>query len=209
MASPSPGKEERGYRRLPGTARHVEALLQGAIAHGAARELRGWSPMTGEVLPAQYLLLVRDRPHLREALRRAAQGLLALLDAADHAYQQPGLHPCRKLRALAAAPAWLLRPSDPDDNDLDVALLLERDVNHGGDWHSLLEALHQAGSLEWQWAIRRCRILMQFERDTELDLAALVGIPASLRTHLSLSPVTASQHSSDPAASASQEKEDS
>jgi hypothetical protein len=83
------------------------------------------------------------------------------------------------LRALAAAPAWLLRPSEPDDADPDVALIWERQVGHGGDWHGLLEALHRAGSVEWQGAIRRCRRLMHFEEMSGVDLAELVGAPTS------------------------------
>jgi hypothetical protein len=169
------------------TARLVEALLEGAIASGLCPELRGCAPATGEVLPAQYVLLVRERPRARAALRRAAQSLLALLDAADAA--RGNADGCGRFRALAAAPHWLLRPSDPDDSDPDVALVWEREVDHGGDWESLLEALHRAGSLEWQWAIRRCRALMQFEADTGLDLAALIGIPASRAKDLAAQPM--------------------
>lgn len=157
------------------TARLTEALLEGAIASDLCPALRGWSPATGEVLPAQYLLLIRDQPRLRAALRRAAEGLLALLDAADAAYARGD--GCGKFRALAAAPDWLLRPSDPDDTDPDVALIWERQVDHGGDWRGLLEALHQAGSVEWQWAIRRCRELMRIERELDVDLATLFGLP--------------------------------
>lgn len=178
----------------------IEALLEGAIAAGVCRDLRGWSPGTGEVLPAQYLLLVRDRPRVRTALRSAAEGLLALLDAADQAYEHPGVDHCGKFHALATAPSWLLRPCEPDDSDPDVALLLEREVNHGGDWQGVLEALHRAGSLDWQWAIRRCRTLMRFERETGLDLAALVGIPVSMRTLPSGGPVRESRGRSDQAA---------
>lgn len=160
----------------------VEALLEGVIAAtGVGRDLRGWSDTTGAVLPAQYLLLVRDRPELRRALRSAAEGLLELLDAADQAYEQAGADHCGKFDALAAAPDWLLCPCESDDSDPDVALILEREVTHNGDWEGLLEALHRAGSLDWQGAIRRCRELMRFERERELDLAALLGIPAPLR----------------------------
>jgi hypothetical protein len=159
------------------TARLVEALLEGAIASGLCPELWGCVPATGEVLPAQYLLLTRDQPRARARLRRAARGLLALLDAADQAYDGDNLDGCGKFHALAAAPGWLLRPSDPDDSDPDVALIWEREVDHGGDWEGLLEALHRAGSVEWQWAIRRCRALMRLEEGTGTDLAALIGIP--------------------------------
>ena len=159
------------------TARLTEALLEGvrsADLYGdLPAALRGWSRATGEVLPAQYLLLVRDQPGLRAALRRAAEGLLALLDAADTAYAHGD--GCGKFRALAAAPDWLLRPSDPDDTDPDVALIWERQVDHDGDWHGLLEALRQAGSVEWQWAIQRCRDLMRIERELNVDLATLFG----------------------------------
>jgi hypothetical protein len=160
------------------TARQVEALLQGAIASGLCPEQRGCIPATGEVLPVQYLLLTREQPRARGLLRRAAQGLLALLDAADTAYANGNADGCGKFRALAEAPDWLLRPSGPDDSDLDVALVWEREVDHGGDWEGLLDALHRAGSVEWQPAIRRCRTLMRFEEHTGLDLAVLVGIPA-------------------------------
>ena len=155
----------------------IEALLAGAIASGLCRELQGWTPATGEVLPAQYLLLVRDRPRIRAQLRRAARGLLTLLDIGDQAYAGPDADGCARFRALAAAPEWLLHPSEPDDSDPDVALIWEREVSHGGDWCSLLEALHVAGSREWQWSIRRCRVLMRFERETGIDLAELVRVP--------------------------------
>jgi hypothetical protein len=174
------------------TARLIEALLEGAIASGLCPDLtaepRPWSPATGELLPAQYLLLVRDRPRLRAALRRAAGGLLALLDTADAAYAQGDVSGWGKLRALAAAPDWLLQPSHPDDSDPDVALIWECYVNHGGDWHQLLEALHRAGSVEWQWAIQRCRLLMRFEEEAEIDLGELVGAPASRSSEPRLEP---------------------
>ncbi len=164
------------------TAHVLEALLEGAIGSGLCPDLRGWSPATGEVLPAQYLLLIRDRPRLRARLRGAAEGLLTLLDAADAAYADGNVDGCGKFRALAAAPAWLLRPSEPDDADPDVTLIWERQVDHGGDWHGLLEALHRAGSVQWQGAIRRCRTLMRFEETSEIDLAELVGAPTSALT---------------------------
>lgn len=157
----------------------LEALLDGAIAAGVCPALRGCVPATGEVLPAQYLLLTRDDPRARAALRRAARSLLALLDAADAAYANGDPDGCAKFRALAAAPAWLLRPSAPQDTDLDVALVWERQVDHGGDWNGLLQALHRAGSVRWQWAIQRCRALMRFERETGIDLAELVGCGAA------------------------------
>lgn len=156
--------------------RLIEALLEGAIASGFCRDLRGCSPTTGEVLPAQYLLLVRDRPRARAALRRAANGLITLIDVADHAHAPAD--GCGKLRALAAAPAWLMRPSDPDDTDPDIALILECHVCHGDDWYALLDALHQAGSVKWQWAIRRVRTMMAFEEATGKSLAASIGISA-------------------------------
>ncbi len=155
-------------------AHQIEALLESAIAAGLCPELRGCVPATGEVLPAQYLLLTRARPHTRAKLRRAAKALLTLLDTADEAYVDGDADGCAKFRALDAAPDWLLRPSDPDDTDPDVALIWECAVDHGGDWHQLLETLHQAGSVEWQWAIRRCRALMRFEQETGIDLAALI-----------------------------------
>lgn len=155
----------------------IEALLEGAIASGLCRDLRGCSPATGEVLPAQYLLLVRDRPRARAALRHAADALLTLLDIADEAHTVSD--GCGKLRALAVAPNWLLRPSDPDDSDPDVALILECHVCHDDDWHALLEALHQAGSVKWQWAIQRVRTLMAFEDTSGTSLPSLIGASPS------------------------------
>ena len=163
------------------TAHHLEALLEGGTQSGLCPELRGCVPATGEVLPAQYLLLVRDRPRARARLRDAAETLLALLDAADAAYGGGDADRCGKFRALATAPDWLLRPSGPEDTDPDVALIWECAVDHDGDWYGLLEALHQAGSVEWQWAIRRCRALMRFEEGTGIDLAALIGAGCQLR----------------------------
>ncbi|HDQ73594.1 MAG TPA: hypothetical protein ENN19_16075 [Chloroflexi bacterium] len=161
------------------TANHLETLLEAAITSGLCPTLRGWSSATGEVLPAQYLLLTRDLPRARARLRCAAEALLALLDVADGAYADGNGDHCAKFRALAAAPDWLLRPSEPDDNDPDVALVWECAVTHSGDWQGFLEALHQAGSVEWQWAIRRCRVLMRFEEEQGGDLAGLIGITAA------------------------------
>lgn len=159
------------------TARLVEAFLEGGIAAGLWRDLRGWSCSTGEVLPAQYVLLIRDRPSVRAALRRATAGLLELLDIADAAHARGADDGCDRFRALASAPRWLLHPSEPDDSDPDVALVWERQVNHEGEWSGLLEALHQSDSVACQWAIRRCRTLMRFERDTGIDLASLLSAP--------------------------------
>jgi len=164
-------------------AHQLEALLESAIDSGLCQELRGCDPATGEVLPAQYLLLTRARPRTRARLRQAAEALLALLDAADAAYADGNTDRCAKFRALDAAPDWLLRPSDPNDTDPDVALIWECAVDHGGDWYRLLEVLHRAGSVEWQWAIHRCRTLMRFEEETEMNLAALIGISAATLRH--------------------------
>ena len=164
------------------TSRLVEALLEGAMTSGLCPDLPALpglcSRTTGEVLPLQYLLLVRDQPRLRTALRTAAESLLTLLEVADQAYaHHEGPRGCGKFRALSAAPAWVQRPSCPDDSDPDVALIWDRQVAYGGDWLALLEALHRAGSREWQWAIRRCRTLMRFERATGIDLVEAVGAP--------------------------------
>jgi hypothetical protein len=158
------------------TACHLEALLDGAIASGLCPKLRACVPATGEVLPAQYLLLTRDVPRARAVLRQAAEALLALLDAADAAYAGGDRDGCAKFRALAGAPDWLLRPSSPEDTDLDAALVWECAVDHGGEWHGLLEALHRAGSIKCQWAIRRCRALMRFEKEAGVELAKLLGV---------------------------------
>jgi hypothetical protein len=157
-------------------AHQLEALLESAIASGLCPDLRGCDPATGEVLPAQYLLLTRARPRTRVRLRHAAEALLTLLDVADAACADGYGDGCAKFRALDAAPDWLLRPSDPDDTDPDVALIWECAVDHGGDWYQLLEVLHRAGPVKWQWAIQRCRVLMRFEKETKMNLAALIGI---------------------------------
>jgi len=55
-------------------------------------------------------------------IRHAAQALLNLLDAVDGLTGSPqataratdALDGCGKFRALLAAPAWLLRPAEPD-----------------------------------------------------------------------------------------------
>lgn len=156
----------------------LEALLDGAIRSGLCPELRGCTPVTGEVLPAQYLLLVRDLPRTRSALRQAALDLLALLDAAEAGYAFGNGDGFGKFRALLAAPDWLLRPAEPDSRDFDVALLLERELG-GQGWPGLLEALHQAGSVSWQPAIRRCREMMRFEAEKGVDLAKLAGVCVS------------------------------
>ncbi|MBD3306314.1 hypothetical protein GF348_08045 [candidate division KSB3 bacterium] len=164
------------------TARQLEILLDSAITSGLCPELRGCVPATGEVLPAQYLLLTRDLPRVRAVLRQVAKALLVLLDVADAAYADGDPNGCAKFHALAAAPDWLLRPSDPEDIDLDVALVWECTVDHGGDWHRLLESLHQASSTEWQWAIRRCRAMMRFEKETGKRLAEIIAAPSAIGT---------------------------
>ena len=165
------------------TAHLVEALLSGLIRSDEAGEaypeldrLRGWVGEADEPIPLQYALCTLDLPAARGVLRHAAQALLALLDAVAAAWADDDLD--RKFRALLAAPDWLLRPAETDNRDPDVALLLERELG-GQGWPGLLEALHQAGSVEWQTAIRRCREMIRFEAETGVDLAKLMGVHTS------------------------------
>jgi hypothetical protein len=90
-------------------AQHLEALLECAIASGLCPDLQDCIPATGEMLPTQYLLLVRDRPRARAKLRRMAEALLTLLDTTDVVYADGDADRCGKFRALAAAPDWLLQ----------------------------------------------------------------------------------------------------
>ncbi len=180
------------------TAHLVEALLAGPVCSDEAGEaypeldrLRGWVEGSAQLtpgdarepIPLQYALCTLDLPAARGVIRHAAQALLALLDAVDGSTGSPQvaaratdtLDGCSKFRALLAAPDWLLRPVEPDTRDFDVALLLERELG-GQGWPGLLGALHRAGSVEWQPAIRRCRELMRFEAETGVDLAQLMGV---------------------------------
>jgi len=182
------------------TAHLVETLLAGLICSDEAgkaypeldrlrRRVEGSTQPTsegvGDPIPLQYALCTLDLPAARGVIRHTAQALLALLIAVDGpaaspqaaAWTDDDLDGCRKFRALLAAPNWLLRPVEPDNRDPDVALLLERELG-GRGWPGLLETLHQAGSVEWQPAIRRCREMMRFEEETGVNLAKLVGVQA-------------------------------
>jgi hypothetical protein len=161
----------------------VEAMLGGVVGCDEAAEaypelqrLRDWAGTPGEAAPLQWLLLTLDLPLARGLLRHTALALLHLLDVADTAWATDAIDGCGKFRAICHAPPWLLVPPQPDDRDDDAALVWERDTDFGGNWYALLEALHQAGSVEWQWAIQRCRTMMAFERMTGLDVARLFGL---------------------------------
>jgi hypothetical protein len=165
----------------------VEALVGGLTACDDAAEaypqlevLRGragWGCAHGGA-PLQWLLLTVDLPLARALLRHTAQALLRLLDVADVAWATDAIDEAGKFRAILNAPPWVLQPAGLDDRDEDVALVLERDADYHGNWYALLEALHQAGSAEWQGAIRRCRAMMRFESATGLDVADVLGLRA-------------------------------
>jgi len=151
----------------------VEALLEGLVLHDeacqaypdlAALRARAQGEDGPPLLPLQWALCVADVPLARRLIRHAARSLLDLVDAADAGWQRGRASGCPLWEVLAEAPPWLLRPDSPDDDECDIALLLERDESYGGDWNGLLEALHLAGSREWQWAIERCRAMQRFER---------------------------------------------
>ncbi len=163
----------------------VEALVGGLVGCDDAAEaypqlevLRQRSGLgtTHSDVPLQWLLLSVDLPLARGLLRHTAQALLQLLDAADAAWATDAIDEAGKFRAILNAPAWVLQPAGLNDRDEDVALVLERDADFGGDWYALLEALHRAGSAEWQWAIRRCRAMMRFEASTGMDIADVLGL---------------------------------
>lgn len=160
----------------------VEALLSGLVLCDEACEaypdleaLRSYAEGGGEPVPLQWALCATDLPLARGLLRHAATALLELLealDAADRAAQRDG---CELWYALCLAPGWMGRPDEPDDRHPDVALLLERDEAYAGDWLALIEALHRAGSAEWQWAIGRCRAMQVLERRLGLNLHELLA----------------------------------
>jgi hypothetical protein len=157
----------------------VEALLEGLALHDEACEAypdlmalraRAQGENGPPLLPLQWVLCVADVPLARRLIRHAARSLLGLLDAADAGWRRGQASNCPLWEVLAAAPDWLLRPDPPDDDDPDVALLLERDESFGGDWNGLIEELHRAGSRTWQEAIARCRAMQRFERAHQVNL---------------------------------------
>lgn len=128
--------------------------------------------------PIQWLLTTADVPLARGLIRHVALALLELLDAAEAGWECGADDACGLWHALAAAPGWLLRPPDLDDDQPDLALLAWRDEECAGDWNVLIEALHRAGSQRWQWAIQRCRAMQAFERSTGCPLASLLAPPS-------------------------------
>ena len=155
----------------------VEALLAGLVlndeaceAYSELGELRLRARGPGGVVPFQWALCVADFPLVRGLVRHTAHALLDLVDAIDDGAEAGDLDGCPLWHTLAHLPQWFLWPPDPDDDVVDIALLLERDEEHGGDWMRLLETLHIAGSLEWQWAIQRCRSMQSYEKIHGLDL---------------------------------------
>ena len=159
----------------------IEALLAGLLlddeaceAYPELGELRQRAQLGGAPLPLQWALCVADLPLARGLIRHTAAALLALLDGIDGGWAAGQRDGCPLWHTLQRAPDWLLLPDKPDDNEADIALLLERDESYGGDWQALIEALHRAGSREWQWAIRRCRAMQAYEKGHEANLRDLL-----------------------------------
>ena len=161
----------------------VETLLAGLASDDEAceaypelGELRQRTRPGGPPVPLQWALCVADLPLARGLIRHTATALLALLDGIDEGWKAGQRDGCSLWHSLRRAPDWILLPVEPDDAEPDIALLLERDESYNGDWQKLIEALHRAGSREWQWAIQRCRAMQSYEARHELDL--LAGINA-------------------------------
>lgn len=161
----------------------VEALLEGLVLHDeacqaypdlAALRSRAQGEDGPPLLPLQWALCVADLPLVRRLIRHAAHALLDLVDVADAGWQRGRASGCPLWEVLTGAPPWLLRPDPPDDDEPDIALLLERDESHRSDWNGLIEALHRAGSVEWQWAIVRCRAMQRYERIHLVNLRHLL-----------------------------------
>jgi hypothetical protein len=158
----------------------LETLLAGLVFNDEAcacyPELGAWRARVEADggIPLQWVVLTDDLPLARGLLWHLVGALLDLLEAAEEGGDRGQADGCALWHTLSLAPPWLLRPDDPDDVLDDIALLLECDEDHGGDWNGLLESLHQAGSLEWQWAIHRCRAMQRFEREQGVNLRALL-----------------------------------
>lgn len=161
----------------------VEALLHGLVLHDeacqaypdlAALRSRAQGEDGPPLLPLQWALCVADLPLARRLLRHAARSLLDLVDAADAGWRRGRASGCPLWEVLAEAPPWLLRPDPPDDDEPDIALLLERDEEHRGEWSDLIESLHRAGSREWQCAIQRCRAMQRYEWGRQVNLRHLL-----------------------------------
>lgn len=161
----------------------VEALLEGLVLHDeacqaypdlAALRSRAQGEDGPPILPLQWALCVADLPLARRLLRHAARSLLDLVHAVDAGWRRGQVSGCPLWEVLAEAPTWLLRPDLPDDDEPDIALLLERDESHGSDWSALIGELHRTGSREWQWAIARCRAMQRFERSRHVNLRHLL-----------------------------------
>ena len=176
----------------------VEALLSGLVLHDEACEaypdlgaLRRRARAGGSQAPLQWALCAADLPLARSLLRHVANALLDLLDAVDAGWHEGERDACPLWHTLARAPDWLLLPDEPDDVEPDIALVLERDDAHRGDWQAFIEALHRAGSREWQWAIQRCHAMQRYEKRYERDVRHLLCPPSEevdLGTFLTFEP---------------------
>jgi len=162
----------------------VEALVAGLISNDEACQaypdlgyLRYRAELTG--VPLQWLLVAADLPLARGLLRHAVLALLELIEAAEAGWQEGASDGCGLWHALWQAPSWLERPAEADDHEADIALLLLRDEQYGGDWLALIKALHHTGSRPWQWAIQRCRDLQQLEQMLSCPLRALIEAPST------------------------------
>jgi hypothetical protein len=133
------------------------------------------------LVPYQYLLLTLAGDATREATRETAQAvrdaaekLLALLDLYDHARQ--GEHPeWAKLIALLEAPFPVRRPHNCDTRDPDVISVMVRDIRFGGSWKKKLRWLALQGTQAQQRVDgARARRLAAFEEAYGVDLADLL-----------------------------------
>ncbi|MHB1296185.1 MAG: hypothetical protein ACYC4R_14465 [Anaerolineae bacterium] len=161
------------------TAELVEALIAGLASNDDACEvypdldaLRACAQVRG--VPLQWALCTTNLTCARGVLRHSATALLSLLDALDEAETAGAQDGCPLWHALAEAPPWLLAPNEPDDDEPDIALLMARDEQYGGEWNALIEALHEAGSRTWQWAIARCRAMQAYETRHACNLRDLL-----------------------------------
>ncbi|MBM3188956.1 MAG: hypothetical protein FJZ90_09580, partial [Chloroflexi bacterium] len=158
----------------------VECVLAGLALNDEAceaypelGELRLRARCGGAPVPLQWALCVADLPLARGLIRHTALALLSLLDGIDEGWKAGERDGCPLWHTLQRAPPWLLLPEEPDDAEPDIALLLERDESYHGDWQALIEALHRAGSREWQWAIQRCRAMQAYEARHQVNLGDL------------------------------------
>ena len=164
------------------TADLVECMLRGIVCGDEAcacypdlSALRARVGDEEQEMPLQWAMISHPESPAIDLIARTALAILDLAQACLEGWQMGQDDGCALWHALDHAPHWLYLPDEPDDNVPEIALLLERDEAHDGDWLGLIEALHQAGSVEWQWAIRACRRMQRFESMTGVDCRSLLS----------------------------------